>query len=211
MMRPDRIDLPRSWGLPAEWVIVLALAVVFTGCSSTSTATSTTAKSGLALTPAATEDVGEPTPSQTEGPYFKAGAPERTNLVDNGSTGQRLTITGRVVTISGQPIGGAKVDFWQADENGQYDNAGYRYRGYQLTGSDGSYRLETVVPGLYPGRTRHIHVKVVATGRPVLTTQLYFPDESANAGDNIFDSNLLLKNVSRSGDATQAGFDFVLG
>lgn len=62
-----------------------------------------------------------------------------------------------------------------------------------------------------PGRTRHIHVKVAATGRPDLTTQLYFPDESANAGDNIFDSSLLLQNVSPSGKATQARFDFVLG
>lgn len=204
----DNSLLP-AWGVLHTCVIALAFAALLTGCSSTPTGTSA-ATNGLTPTPAATEDLGQPTLSQTEGPYFKAEAPERANLVESGSTGQKLTITGRVVTITGQPIAGAKVDFWQADENGQYDNAGYRYRGFQFTGSDGSYRLQTVVPGVYPGRTRHVHVKVAAAGRPDLTTQLYFPDESANAGDNIFDGSLLLQDVSLSGDQTQASFDFVL-
>ena len=56
----------------------------------------------------------------------------------------------------------------------------------------GNYTLETVVPGLYPGRTRHIHVKVQAPNGPVLTTQLYFPNEPRNATDGIFDATLVL-------------------
>jgi N-hydroxyarylamine O-acetyltransferase len=43
--------------------------------------------------------------------------------------------------------------------------------------------VETVVPGLYPGRTRHIHVKVQRPGGSILTTQLYVPDEPRNATD----------------------------
>src|SRR6266540_2880166 len=70
----------------------------------------------------------------------------------------------------------------------------------------GRFRLETVVPGLYTGRTRHIHVKVQAPNRPVLTTQLYFPGEAANAADGIFREELLL---AMSGDR-QASFTFVL-
>jgi len=57
-------------------------------------------------------------------------------------------------------VGGALLDFWQADAAGDYDNTGFRLRGHQFSGADGRFRLATVVPGLYPGRTRHIHVKV---------------------------------------------------
>jgi protocatechuate 3,4-dioxygenase beta subunit len=64
------------------------------------------------------------------------------------------------------------LDFWQADVNGAYDNVGFRFRGHQFTNAQGAFALTTIVPGLYPGRTRHIHVKMQAPGRPVLTTQL---------------------------------------
>ena len=86
------------------------------------------------------------------------------------------------------------------------DQAGGRLRDHQFTDADGRFRLETVVPGLYTGRTRHIHVKVQAPNRPVLTTQLYFPGEAANAADGIFREELLL---AMSGDR-QASFTFVL-
>ena len=108
-----------------------------------------------------------------------------------------------------QPIAGALVDFWHADDAGVYDNAGYKLRGHQFTGADGRYTLETIVPGLYPGRTRHFHVKVQAANQPVLTTQLYFPDEPANASDGIFNP-LLLMAVQTALDGYTAAFDFVL-
>lgn len=65
------------------------------------------------------------------------------------------------------------------------------------------------MPGLYPGRTRHSHVKVQAPGGPVLTTQLYFPDEPRNQTDRIFRPELLL-DVQDGADGRQARFDFVL-
>ena len=91
-----------------------------------------------------------------------------------------------VVGTSCRPVERALLDFWQADSNGEYDNQGYRLRGHQFTDAKGRFHLETVVPGLYTGRTRHIHVKVQAPNRPVLTTQLYFPGEPANERDGIF-------------------------
>jgi protocatechuate 3,4-dioxygenase beta subunit len=101
------------------------------------------------------------------------------------------------------------VDFWQADDRGEYDNAGYRLRGHQFTDDAGRYRLETIVPGHYPGRTRHLHVRVQAPNGPVLTTQLYFPDEPANQRDGIFTPELVMK--VRDVDAGKlATFDFVL-
>jgi protocatechuate 3,4-dioxygenase beta subunit len=101
------------------------------------------------------------------------------------------------------------VDFWQTDANGAYDNAGYRMRGHQFTDEAGRYTLETVIPGLYPGRTRHIHVKVQAPNQPALTTQLYFPDEARNASDGIFRPALLLA-MEDAEDGKRATFDFVL-
>ncbi|MCS6911073.1 MAG: hypothetical protein NZM11_11005, partial [Anaerolineales bacterium] len=99
--------------------------------------------------------------------------------------------------------------FWHADDAGQYDNVGYKLRGHQFTDEQGRYTLETIVPGLYPGRTRHIHVKVQAPNRPVLTTQLYFPDEPRNAGDRLFNSALLLKEQPAE-NGRAATFNFVL-
>ena len=81
-------------------------------------------------------------------------------------------------------------------------------RGHQFADSRGRYRLETIVPGLYTGRTRPIHVKVQAPEQPVLTTQLYFPGEPGNDSDSIFDPALLIE-LPR-GDTEAASFDFVL-
>ena len=66
-----------------------------------------------------------------------------------------------------------------------------------------------MVPGLYPGRTRHFHVRVQAPNRPILTTQLYFPGEPQNRRDWIFNEKLLL-TMRQNGRENLATFDFVL-
>jgi protocatechuate 3,4-dioxygenase beta subunit len=120
-----------------------------------------------------------------------------------------LILTGLVLSTHCEPIAGALVDFWQADDQGEYDNVGYRLRGYQFTDAEGRYRLETIVPGFYPGRTRHLHVKVQAANQPVLTTQLYFPNEPQNQRDGLYQPELLI--VMQASDAGEGGsFDFVL-
>jgi protocatechuate 3,4-dioxygenase beta subunit len=108
-----------------------------------------------------------------------------------------------------KPIEKVLVDFWQADTRGEYDNTGFRLRGHQFTGGAGKYRLETIVPGLYPGRTRHFHVRVQAPNRPVLTTQLYFPGEPENKKDGIFNPKLVMA-IRDSAGAKAASFDFVV-
>jgi hypothetical protein len=165
----------------------------------------TTAAGALPPTPAC-DDGDDPTPAQTEGPYFTPNSPERASLLEAGLAGDRLTVAGTVLATDCRPLRRALLDFWQADADGQYDNQGYRLRGHQFTDADGRFTLETVVPGQYPGRTRHIHVKVQAPDGPVLTTQLYFPGEAANAGDGIFREELLLT----MNGARQASFTFVL-
>ena len=163
----------------------------------------------LPPTPACPDDDDDPTPAQTEGPFFTPRSPRRASLIEPGVTGTALVVSGRVFSRTCAPVPNALLDFWQADDAGRYDNAGYRLRGHQFTDARGAFRLETVVPGLYPGRTRHIHVKVQAPGGSILTTQLYFPGESRNARDGIFTPELLMA-VSDAGQGHAATFDFVL-
>ncbi|HEX9443219.1 MAG TPA: intradiol ring-cleavage dioxygenase [Candidatus Binatia bacterium] len=152
---------------------------------------------------------GTATPPQTEGPFFKPRSPERKSLVEPGVQGAAIVVEGRVLSTGCRPVAGALVDFWQADASGAYDNSGFKLRGHQFTDGAGRYRLETIVPGLYPGRTRHFHVRVQAPDRPVLTTQLYFPGEPGNRRDGIFNPRLLLE--LRDSDQAKTGrFDFLL-
>jgi protocatechuate 3,4-dioxygenase beta subunit len=171
----------------------------------------TTAAPGGTLAPTpACDDGDDPTPEQTEGPYFTPNSPRRASLLEAGLGGQRLVIAGTVLATDCRPVAGALLDFWQADDAGEYDNQGYRLRGHQFSDARGAWRLETVVPGRYTGRTRHIHVKVQAPDRPVLTTQLYFPGEPENDRDGIFQPELLLGDVRNQGSTRRARFTFVL-
>jgi protocatechuate 3,4-dioxygenase beta subunit len=148
--------------------------------------------------------------AETEGPYYKTNSPEATDLVQAGMLGTVTTISGQVLDQNGQPVANALLDFWQANASGAYDNSGYTLRGHQYTDANGYYTLTTIQPGLYPGRTEHIHVKVQAPNGPVLTTQLFFPGVAQNASDSIFDPSLLL-NVTTNADGTQtATFNFVV-
>jgi len=100
----------------------------------------------------------------------------------------------------------ALLDFWHCDEHGEYDNAGFRYRGHLFADAEGRFRLETIFPALYPGRARHIHVKVQAPGRRILTTQLYFPGD---ARDGLWRSELVVAMERR--DAVRvAAFQFIV-
>jgi protocatechuate 3,4-dioxygenase beta subunit len=166
------------------------------------------AAQALPPTPACGDD-DDPTPAQTEGPYYTTNTPERASLIEPGISGTKLVVAGYVLTTDCKPVERALIDFWHADDNGDYDNSGYRLRGHQFTDAQGRYALETIVPGLYTGRTRHIHVKVQAPNQPVLTTQLYFPGEASNDRDSIFNSALVL-SMQDAADGKDAAFNFVL-
>ena len=150
---------------------------------------------------------GTLTPPQTEGPFFKTNTPQRITLIEPGTKAPRLAVTGRVLSRECQPLKGALLEFWHADEHGEYDNRGFRYRGHQFADADGRYRLETILPAEYPGRARHIHVKVQPAGGRVLTTQLYFPNQAGNTRDGLFRPEL----VMQMSDRAQGAFDFVVG
>lgn len=149
------------------------------------------------------------TPSQTEGPYYKAGSPQRTSLVDTSTIGSKLNLSGYVFDSACRPVAAAWLDFWQADSSGAYDNVDFRLRGHQLTDANGYYSLQTIAPGLYTGRTPHIHVKVKRPEGPVLTTQLYLPASPQNTSDSLYNSNLVMK-TENDDTGINATFNFII-
>lgn len=144
------------------------------------------------------------TPDDMEGPFYKSGAPSRSSLLDPKSKAEKLVLSGVVSGTDCKPLANVALDFWHADERGEYDNAGFRYRGLLKTDVQGRYRLETNLPPPYSGRPRHIHVKLQPPGGKILTTQLYFPGESRGA-----DRALVVK-MERGESGRRASYDFVL-
>jgi hypothetical protein len=123
------------------------------------------------------------------GPYHLDGHPERTTMATTRD-GQILVVTGRVLDSRCRPIARAELDVWNANAKGVYseDPQGW-CRGKVHADADGSYRFETVYPGVYQGRPRHLHLIVGQMGFTRVTTQMYFkgerPDIPANAVDKV--------------------------
>jgi protocatechuate 3,4-dioxygenase beta subunit len=198
------LPLPRRRFL--GWVLGTPLVLAVATRPGLSDAVKAAAK--LAPTPDC-DDGDEPTPSETQGPFYRVHSPERTSLLEKGMAGTRIVVTGRVFRAGCQPVAGALLDFWHADDEGEYDHQGFRLRGHQFTDAAGRYRLETIVPGLYPGRTRHIHVKVQAPHGRILTTQLYFPGEQRNQRDGLYLPELEMR-IQDGARERQGGFHFLL-
>jgi protocatechuate 3,4-dioxygenase beta subunit len=167
------------------------------------------AQEGLLPVTSQCSEGDEPTPRQTEGPYFTPNSPERTSLVEDGMAGERIALAGFVLDRRCRPVAGALLDLWHCDAAGVYDNDGYRLRGHQFSDAQGRFVFETIVPGKYPSRTRHYHIKVQAPGQTILTTQLYFPGEPGNTRDRLFDPTLLL-DIPLGRSPTLARYDFIV-
>ena len=114
---------------------------------------------------AAQERVCTPTPPDGLGPFYKPNAPERAR------TGTGIVVTGAVRSAKGcAALPGARVEWWSADERGQYRD---ELRATQHADAQGRFTYETVAPGRYPGRPPHLHVRISAPGHKTLVTQLY--------------------------------------
>jgi protocatechuate 3,4-dioxygenase beta subunit len=162
------------------------------------------------LSPAPGNCSKTPLPSNIEGPYYKEGSPERGVIRDVSTVGTPLALSGYVYDTNCNPISRAWIDFWQTDGNGNYDNEGYKLRGHQYTDTNGKYYLTTVLPGEYPGRTPHLHVKIKAQeNSPIITTQLYIPNVEKNKTDTLFNEALLI-NTKDSDNGIKANYDFII-
>jgi len=123
-----------------------------------------------------------PTAADMLGPFYVAGAPERTK------TGDGLTVQGAVRSVREcKAIPGAKLEWWSANARGDYDDG---HRATQVTDGDGRFRYVTDMPGKYPGRPVHLHVKVTAPGHKSLVTQIYpKPSENSITSDFVLPSD----------------------
>lgn len=143
------------------------------GESETSDATSETETEGTTGEP-----VCDPTAPDVEGPFYSEGAPEVSAIADEGEPGDRIVITGTLFDLSDctTPLADHILDLWHTDADGVYDNEGFHLRGKVRTDANGAFRVETIMPGMYPDRpVRHIHFKIRdPDGEELLTTQFYF-------------------------------------
>ena len=150
------------------------------------------------------------TPSQIEGPYFRLGAPRRESLIEPGITGERLTLSGRVLTPRGTPIPEAIVNFWMSDDEGNYDMLGHHLHGYTVTDAEGRYQMEMIEPACYePRQAKHIHVKVQGLSSPI-TTQLYIEGEPGNTDDDFYHPALLVPCTIDESGVKHGVYDFVV-
>ncbi len=159
---------------------------------------------------------GPACPSTSEdivGPYFKPESPERSVLFVADDPGVRLRLSGRVLDADCKAIRNAVLDFWQANDAGEYDNEGFAFRGHLKVAQDGSYSLETIIPGRYLNgatyRPAHIHVKVYVGTEERLITQLYFEGDPYNDGDPWYEPARALA-LEEASDGKQASFDFAV-
>jgi protocatechuate 3,4-dioxygenase beta subunit len=139
------------------------------------------------------------TATQTIGPFYPVERPldqdadlTRIAASSTPAKGEMIEVTGRVLGLDGKPVPNAKLDIWQANAAGRYahpgdDNPAPLDPGFQgsaviTADAEGRYRFRTVKPGLYPGRTQHIHFDVMGRSQRLIT-QMYFPGEAGNAKD----------------------------
>lgn len=163
------------------------------------------------------------TPWNEIGPFYKREAPRVADLRGAGDKGLPLSVTGRVFDTRGQAIEGAKIEIWQADDDGLYDLDGYKYRASLVADRAGAYGFASIMPGHYPARVcQHIHYLVTAPGCQALTTQLYFGTDPAFEGDPVknFTRDPLIQSVelvrpvkmtkSAEGNRADVTFEIVL-
>lgn len=153
------------------------------------------------------------TPRDALGPFYKPDAPFETDLCASGSGGgEKLAVSGRIFGLPDcRPLEGAMVEVWQADARGDYSQVGAKrddprclLRASVKTDAEGRYRFNTILPGEYPGRPRHIHYRVSHKGYAVLVTQLYFARERGVPEE-------LVAAVKRTAQgAAEARFDITL-
>lgn len=143
------------------------------------------------------------TPPNALGPFYPPHKPADTDADlsqvaghHNHAKGTLLYIDGRVLDIRGQPLAGSELELWQANAFGRYlhpadtDASGpldpdFQGYGKLVAGADGGFRIKTIKPAPYSGRTPHIHFNV-ASGATRLTTQMFFEGEADNERDGLY-------------------------
>lgn len=181
--------------------------------------------------------VGTATESTVFGPFFVEGAPRFENGDDiaGGAPGEICIVNGRVLSAGGEPIAGARIDVWQADDTGMYDVqyddlTDVRGRGHLHSDSEGQFWFRTIRPRPYsiptdgpvgrllhatgrsPMRPAHIHFRIAADGYETLTTHVFVADDPFLDTDAVFGvkESLIAPFVTSEGGQCTLEYNFVL-
>ena len=146
------------------------------------------------------------------GPFHVAGAPELPMGADIclDHKGEPMLVRGRILDTEGRPVAGARIDVWQANDEGFYDvqqkglQPDFNLRGVFRTDADGRYWFRGVKPkfypipddgpvgkmlvalGRHPYRPAHLHYILEAKGFETLVTHIFDPDDAYINSDAVF-------------------------
>lgn len=182
----------------------------------------------------------EGTKGSIEGPYYVPNSPRQASPAtlpmreDEGGT--PLLFQGQITNVAGQPLPGAVVEIWHADDAGFYSQYApglpeWNLRGTVVADADGNFQINTIQPapyqiptdgscgkliaaaGWHAWRPAHLHLKVSAPEHQLITSQLYFTGD-AHVEDDIAQAvkpDLILDPVSAaSGNGKEVTYNFVL-
>ncbi|KAG6377344.1 Intradiol ring-cleavage dioxygenase [Boletus reticuloceps] len=179
--------------------------------------------------------MGGATENSVLGPFFTEDAEdiEHGGSIASEGKGEYMYVEGRVLTTEGEPIAGAVIETWEADDNGYYDT---QYadrthpdcRGRLHTAKDGSFGYRAIVPHAYPipgdgpiggllisqgrhnMRPNHLHMMAEAPGYHKLITSLYPDSCDYIASDTVFGVKkslvVKLEQVDDDAEARKRGF-----
>lgn len=156
------------------------------------------------------EAYGDATEATVFGPFFVEDSPhvDLGGDIAGGASGQPCWVEGTVTDTDGQPVGGARIEVWEADEDGFYDvqyaDDRIAGRAHLFSDADGSFRFWAVTPTPYPiphdgpvgamlaasgrspMRASHLHFLVDAPGRRRLVTHIFVRGDELLASDSVF-------------------------
>ncbi|GAA3698952.1 hydroxyquinol 1,2-dioxygenase [Arthrobacter ginkgonis] len=158
------------------------------------------------------EETPDATDSTVLGPFHMVESPERTlgENISAESEGDVCLVRGRIVSVTGEPVPGARIDVWQANTKGFYDvqQPGIQSigngRGLFTADENGEFFFRSVVPSYYPiptdgpvgalleatsrhpYRPAHIHFIVAAPGFKELTTHIFVGGSEYIDSDAVF-------------------------
>jgi hydroxyquinol 1,2-dioxygenase len=174
------------------------------------------------------------TESTVFGPFFVENSPafENGDDIATGFSGEPCFVTGRVVGVDGEPVAGARVEIWQADDAGFYDVQNGdepNGRGHLFTDEEGRFSFWSVKPEAYPipadgpvgelleaggrgpMRPAHIHFMVTAEGYQRLITHVFAEGDEYLDSDAVFGvRSALIAPFVRDGDHWTMSYDLVL-
>lgn len=156
------------------------------------------------------EAYGDATEATVFGPFFVEDAPhvELGGDIAGGASGEPCWVEGTVRDTHGEPVAGARIEVWEADDDGfydvQYDDGRVAGRAHLVSADDGGYRFWAVTPTPYPiphdgpvgamlaatgrspMRASHLHFLVSAPGLRTLVTHIFVRGDELLDRDSVF-------------------------